>query len=517
MPQMLAIQPAAPKAPPQAPAAGSPGNKEQSKFSPHLEKAISNKKLQQQATQDKSHKDTPSSADKNSLADGTSSPTDKNNLTDDNSQSLEPKKAKTIKTTDSPANAQAKGTPEQTHVVASAETEIPLPIATNATLPGSEQLESPATFFQNTSAVPGNETNKSGKAIPPFTITPDPSSTVAEPVVLVRMKPLTATGQDTLISQLQSIIDNSDETGTVSITKVGNSAIPNSINSNIHGLTAATLANTTQPVIIPTTPENSELNLNGILLVAEVDGAEKTASKPMQQLHGIRNDTQQQYFNTKINTQNLAENNPNSQENKKGNDLSKQTAHSIPQSGQLSAAQSMNTFSQILVGPEQTTPQPTNVPTQPILLPSGTIVHEEDVIRQLTERFQVSSKHMDSRINLKLHPAELGELKIDLTVKDGSIKANIVAQSQHTLDILHKNIPKLRTLLENQGFTIDQISVTAESDSVGGFDLFDRQLFNHDDYTPTAQKGHSEAEVGFILANNEYSAPATRSGVNVKI
>jgi flagellar hook-length control protein FliK len=517
MPQMLAIQPAVPKAPPQAPATGSPDNKEQNNFSPHLEKALSNKK-QQQAAQDKNHKDTSSSTDKNSLTDATSSPTDKTSSADDNSQALKPEKAET--TTDSAANAPAKEHLEQTYSVASANTEKPLLIMANSALSGSRQIEAAATLLQNASAELGNEPNKSGenseKTLLPFTITPEPPSTITNPVVMNTMKPLAATGQDSLINQLQSIIDNSNETGTVSITKVGNSAIPNSINSNIHGLAATSLSNTTEPVIVATTPENPELNLNGIL-IANLDGVEKATSKPLQQLHGIRNDAQQQYFNAKNTTQNLAENSQNSQENKNGDNLSKQTTNFSQPSGLLGTEQLTNTFSQISVATQQTTPQPTNDSTPPILLPSGTIVHEEDVIQQLTERFQVSSKHMDSRINLKLHPAELGELKIDLTVKDGSIRANIVAQSQHALDILHKNIPKLKTLLENQGFNIDQISVTTESESVGGFDLFDQQLFSQDGYIPTAQKGHRETEATFILANNENSAPTTSSGVNVKI
>ncbi len=503
MPQMLAIQPATPKAPSKAPGADSRGNKEQNQFSPHLKNAISHKKQQQEA-QEKSQKENSPS-------------TDKNTLTDKNSQSLESKKSDKGPESSGPTQAKdqdngAKEDTDQTYFVASADTEKTAPISINSVSSDIQQIKSEANLLQNASAELGDQPSKSRKTSLPFTIVPDPTSAVAEPVV----KTTIATGQDTLISQLQAIIDNANETGTVSITKTDNGAAANSIKSNIHGLEAASFSSNKGPDVVTTTSETSDLTLNGIV-VADVDGVDKNAGKPMQQVHGIRNDSQQQPYNAKINTPNLAENSQNSQENKQGEPQSKQTLSSGLQSGPLSGVEQTNTFSQISSITQQTTAQPTNETTPPIVLPSGTIVHEEDVLRQLTERFQVSNKQMDSRINLKLHPAELGELKIDLTVKEGSIRANIVAQSNHTLDILQKNIPKLRTLLENQGFTIDQISVTAESDSVSDFDFFDRQQFGQNDYKPTAQKGHRDVGPAFIFGDNEFSAPAMQAGVNVKI
>ena len=72
-------------------------------------------------------------------------------------------------------------------------------------------------------------------------------------------------------------------------------------------------------------------------------------------------------------------------------------------------------------------------------------------------------------------------------------------------------------MLESQGFTVDEISVTSESESVGEFDLFDRQLFSQNDYTPTPQKESGKDEAIFTLDDSEFAAPAPSSGVNVKI
>ena len=189
----------------------------------------------------------------------------------------------------------------------------------------------------------------------------------------------------------------------------------------------------------------------------------------------------------------------------------------LPQSGPLGTPEQTNTFAQVSAITQGTTTQSAVESAKPIILPSGATVHEDEIIKQVTDRFQISNRHANSRINLQLHPAELGKLKIDLTVKEGSIRANIVSQSQHSLEILDKNIHKLKTVLQNLGFEVDQISVTAESDSVGDFDLFDRQFFNQNDYTPSSRKGSREDDVAFIFDENEFAARATSTGVNVKI
>ncbi len=82
--------------------------------------------------------------------------------------------------------------------------------------------------------------------------------------------------------------------------------------------------------------------------------------------------------------------------------------------------------------------------TQTITLPSGLTVRENEVVRQFIDRFQINGRNLESRINIKLNPAELGEIEISLTVKEKTIKANVVAQSQITQGILEKNLDKIR-------------------------------------------------------------------------
>ncbi|MCP4343727.1 MAG: hypothetical protein GY799_33855 [Desulfobulbaceae bacterium] len=492
MPQMAIIQPTAP----QATSAGSPSPKEQGQqFSPHLENAISSNKKHQQAPHDKNSEETPQA-------------TEENNLHGD-----------LIASTEITAEA-PKVPPEQTahtslYPYNTENTETTKPIE-NSAFSQIRQAGSSINLLQTPSGEISTEANKSAKVPGSYPILSELASVSSEPGVLNPTRPVATNGQDALINQLQQIIDSSNETGTVSITKAGNTSTHHSIPNSIHGVTTASSAGDAEPVVSAAITETSEQNLKG-LIGQNVSGIEKAAGKPTQQLSGIRSDSQQQYYSAKINVQNSADNNQNSQGNQKGDELSQQTTNPTSQSGAPSAAEPTNTFSQVSAIVQEATSQPVHEPAKPIMLPSGTLVYEDEVIQQLSQKFQISSKQMDSRINLKLHPAELGELKIDLSLKEGSIRANVVAQSQQTLEILEKNIPKLKTLLESQGFTVDEISVTAESESVGEFDLFDRQLFSHNDYTPTPHKESRDDEAIFTLDDSELAAAATSSGVNVKI
>jgi flagellar hook-length control protein FliK len=488
MPQMVSIQPVVPQAPP----TGSQGNKEQSQFSPHLENAISSKKSQQQAAKDQSNTNTSSSTEADlSTAENPESPNAPMSEAGDT------------------ATAELGNHSDQTYL-----TSFPR-FQQNDSSTHLPKIDSSAHLPKN---IPTTE-NTSGKMPSPYIMDLELASSLTEPTTLNTIRPAASGKQDALINQLQQIIDNANEVGSVSITRTDNHTAPNSLRGNIHGdinaALAAAVSADSEFVTVPATIETAELSSKGLFV--DVDGAGKATGKPAQHLTGIRYDIQQQYYNAKMSTQNLAQNNQNPQDNHQGEDLFQQTMSSGLQSGSLGATDQTNTFSQVSAMIQDTTAQPATESAKPVILPSGTIVQEEEVIRQLTERFQISGKNMDSKINIKLHPAELGELKIDLTVKEGSIRANIVAQSQQTLEILEKNIPKLKALLENQGFSIDQISVTAESDSVNDFNLFDQQLFSGNDYTPKNQKSRREGEAIFTLEDNINSAPESNTGVNVKI
>ena len=141
---------------------------------------------------------------------------------------------------------------------------------------------------------------------------------------------------------------------------------------------------------------------------------------------------------------------------------------------------------------------------------------EDNVIQQVAERFQINNRANDIKLNLKLHPEELGELKIDLTLKEGSIKGNIVAQSQQIQEIIEKNMIKLRSILEDQGFTVEEIVVTSESDSLADFDLFEQHLSQQSDFTPPFTDSQQDNDFDGALEDAVVQSADSLTGVNIK-
>ncbi|MBW1635840.1 MAG: flagellar hook-length control protein FliK [Deltaproteobacteria bacterium] len=231
----------------------------------------------------------------------------------------------------------------------------------------------------------------------------------------------------------------------------------------------------------------------------------------------LRQDALAQYLEAKVNSRDQNQANPGSTEGEQQNDTRNQQALLSSQTNTpLSSDQagSLQQFSPFLSNINNTHLQSS---PESIRLPSGMIVYEENVVQQITDRFH-SLKQIDaSRLTLKLHPAELGALRIDLTVKEGSIKANVLAQSQHIQEIIERNLPKLKNSLASQGYTIDQIVVTAQSDTVADFNPFEQHLSNQQDYSLNGDGPGKFHKFNSVLEDVFEETTGTATGVNIKV
>lgn len=174
-------------------------------------------------------------------------------------------------------------------------------------------------------------------------------------------------------------------------------------------------------------------------------------------------------------------------------------------------------FQQILSDKGSAQPAEIQRPATPAL-PNQ--VSANELMQQVTQKLRISRIMQDSKMVMRLHPAELGNLKIDIHLKDGSINANIVAQSRQVQDILEKNMPRLRTLMEDQGLAVNEITIAMEPDFADNFNLFDEQLANQD--TPAQQQENYSTPPSFDLEleaeEERYQDPVTpQNGVNVTI
>lgn len=496
MPQMFNIQPVAPQTTPQRPA----GKKEQSPFSPHLEDAISGKKQEKPAK----------------TANATT------NTTEGSEQSQEPLETQLegqlSDSTDQDIAIEIKEEKTEQTGLAAYNTEFVAPTG-SSDLDSNHKSSSPALVIKPEAAETAKQSHNQ-EIIVPSKYNPDQaeSSLAPEsPASQNSFKYIGMSRQDALINQLQQIIDKADETGIVSVTRAKPAYSFNTINTNLHGVLTTSIPEAPEAAAVSPSTELTAASFNE-LLVKDLDNNQKPAIKPLAHLSGGRQGIHQQYFNAKVSNQNLSDNNQDLQQKKQGEEFLQNTIAGNLQSSTVGFSEQSSTFSAFATSAQQATVHPTSDIAQPTtVLPSGTIVQEEDIIHQVIERFQLSAKQLDNKINIKLHPAELGELKIDLTVKDGSIRAHVVAQSQHTREILEKNVQKLKNQLESQGYTVDNISVTAESESVADFDLFEQQLFNRQEYSQKSAKSMQNEDVSFNLEGIDLTAVAASNSVNVKI
>ncbi len=196
----------------------------------------------------------------------------------------------------------------------------------------------------------------------------------------------------------------------------------------------------------------------------------------------LRQDIHGQFLETKLNLNNHKDNDPGKQsEDFTGSRNQLQASSGNNPENSLKPVDlpgELQTFSSIL---QTVRPDNATAIAKPVILPSGTVVYENKVMDQMVDHFRMHRTVHDSKITIKLHPAELGELKIDIAMKEGNIKAHVLAQNHQVQDIVEKNMIKLRTVLEEQGFSLTDISVSTDSDSVADFNFFDQHLSQQND------------------------------------
>jgi flagellar hook-length control protein FliK len=123
-------------------------------------------------------------------------------------------------------------------------------------------------------------------------------------------------------------------------------------------------------------------------------------------------------------------------------------------------------------------------------LPSGLTVPDGAVVDQMLSHFSVNKQLESGTINLKLHPQELGELRMEIKVEQDNIKAHIVAQNPQAQEMIERHLPRLRETLAQQGLQLQHIEVTvAAHDNAGGERYQDnsRQQLNQSQHKSTSQ------------------------------
>jgi len=95
-------------------------------------------------------------------------------------------------------------------------------------------------------------------------------------------------------------------------------------------------------------------------------------------------------------------------------------------------------------------------------LASRTLERVEEALREV-------AKSRDGKtISIRLDPPSLGSVKIDVTLKDGSLHARLMAESAQVSNLLREKAHDLQNMLRKMGLSVDSVSVSVNSDEGNG-------------------------------------------------
>ncbi len=324
-----------------------------------------------------------------------------------------------------------------------------------------------------------------------------------------------AKAESLLLQQIQQILDQGQNSGSVVIT--GGAARTNTETAVLDDLN-----NLSNPLLAKSDSIDIQTKQIGISLIPTDDTS--IASSKNTKLEGSHQDFTEQFLNAKFGdskTQTGDSPAKNSGDQKGTEQQPKSETITAQVQGNLTTDAKLIEpgFTQQLNSASATSTQAMNVEGK--LAPGAHLpVSESDMVNNLIQRFNVNPRLQTSKLTMQLHPAELGAIKIDILVKDDSIKASIVAQSQQVFDTLEKNMPRLRAVLENQGFTIDTFQVVMDDNSGNHQELFQEQFNSQQQEFASTSSSSSDSDAFDALLDsqeNDYDIATAETGVNVTI
>jgi flagellar hook-length control protein FliK len=82
-------------------------------------------------------------------------------------------------------------------------------------------------------------------------------------------------------------------------------------------------------------------------------------------------------------------------------------------------------------------------------------VFEQSMVDQVRFRLSQGLRSGQQEVVVRMHPRELGEVRLSLTSDDGNLRAHLHVQSQQVQDVLERNMPRLREALAEQGIEVN--------------------------------------------------------------
>lgn len=94
---------------------------------------------------------------------------------------------------------------------------------------------------------------------------------------------------------------------------------------------------------------------------------------------------------------------------------------------------------------------------------SGGAVNTQDIMRQIMDYMKIQVKSDMSSLEMQLHPASLGTIRIHLASNGGAVTANFVTQNEAVRAALESQMVQLKESFAEQGIKVEAIEVTVQT------------------------------------------------------
>ena len=126
------------------------------------------------------------------------------------------------------------------------------------------------------------------------------------------------------------------------------------------------------------------------------------------------------------------------------------------------------------------------------------------VVHQVGERMAQMIKNNQNSLKINIKPPELGELNLELSVKDGVLKATLTAESVAAKNTLDAGSEQLKQLLSQQGLKVESLDIILKSDSQNAGAGFQDQLDKKEHFA--SAKGQSGQDLTDEMDESELAA-----------
>lgn len=132
--------------------------------------------------------------------------------------------------------------------------------------------------------------------------------------------------------------------------------------------------------------------------------------------------------------------------------------------------------------------------SQPVADVQQPMPQTQQMTRQMTAQVEqgmlTALRNGATRMDLQLHPAELGNVAITLIARNGEVSAQIRSEKGETAEMLTRQLDAIRVTLEQQGIKVDKLEVAMQNQDENSGNMSWQDLSDHN----ARQEEHARRE-----------------------